>query len=673
MYCAKCGKELREGARFCAFCGQPTRTAVPPALPPPPDDTLYFGPETPQTPAPPPQVSYKPPPEHTPPSPPASYTPPPVYKPPAAPPGYSPPPYRPPAPLDQPLSPPPAEATQKKRLPLSAPVPRWLGILFGSLAALALIAALFLLLDPLKLHLWARLTGRYDAVATVMPADTQMYVSIDLLNLSPERLSRLQRTFADAVNQSQGANDLDQEIENLRRDLQDEWDINLETDILSWIGQYAGIGLRKVRFNNYGEPESADILAAFEVRNQANADAFLQKLINTWEEKEDVFFRESSYQNALIYELRPDYGEPIALARAGNMLFVGNGAKVVQQGIDAQGQNNLWEQALFQKTVEALPANRGVTLFVTAALADAFVEANDAGRRTLSKQGLDAMALAVSLIDEGIRLDNATVYNAATMSQAMADMRRSRPANVARILPANTVAFLSGTRPDLVWQVLRDAMRSTFGDESFNEAMAAFADEFGFDLNRDFFPLLNGDWAFVLVPSPEGAFARQTRIELGGAMLLQTSDANALNRLVEDAADTLGQWMDLESSRQNGRTVYELLNYDATPTYAFGMDGNYLAIATSASETGLASSGGGLERAGKYQQLWRAFPRGLTPMLYLDVAALVDIIGSGLTGYERDSFAEVEPFLRPITAVAGASKHDETTSQQTMIIFITMK
>ncbi len=674
MYCAKCGKELRSGAKFCAFCGQPTgevRTAVPPATPPQ-DDTLYFGPETPQTPAPPPQISYTPPQAHTPPAPPHSYAPPPAYKPPAAPPGYAPPPYKPPATPYQPFSPPPAESPQKKRLPLSAPVPRWLGVLFGSLAALVLIAALFLLLDPLKLHLLARLTGHYDAAATVMPADTQVYVSIDLLNLSPERLSRLQRTFAEATDQA-GSNDLDQEIDNLRQDLQDEWDINLETDIFSWIGQYGGIGLRKVRFNNYGEPESADILAAFEVRNQANADAFLQKLINTWEGKENVSFRESSYQNALIYEMKPDYGEPVALARAGNMLFVGNGARVVQQGIDAQRQNNLWEQELFQKMVEALPANRGLTLFITAALADALAEANDAGKRALSKQGLEAMALSVGLIDEGIRLDSAVVYNVANMSKPMAEMQQSQPANVDRILPVDTVAFLAGSRLDLAWQVSRDAILTSIDEEWFNEAMAAFSDEFGFDLDREFFPLLNGDWAFVLVPSRENAFARESGIELGGAMLLQTSDANTLNRLVENAADTLGQWTDVESSRQGGRTVYEVLGYDATPVFAFGMDGNYLTLASSVDEVGLASAGGGLDKASKYQQLWRAFPRGLTPMMYLDVTALVDIIGSGLTGYDRDEFAEVEPFLQPITAVAGASKHDETTSQQTIILFIDLK
>jgi hypothetical protein len=42
MYCAQCGKEIRDTAKFCPFCGQTTGTAAPPPAAPQ-DDALQDG------------------------------------------------------------------------------------------------------------------------------------------------------------------------------------------------------------------------------------------------------------------------------------------------------------------------------------------------------------------------------------------------------------------------------------------------------------------------------------------------------------------------------------------------------------------------------------------------------------------------------------------------------
>lgn len=639
MYCPSCGKEVRDTAKFCAHCGRPMLT--PPPAVPEPEATTYL-PEQHSEPPPPPPI-YAPPP---------AYTPPPAYQP------YSPPPEQPPG---------------KQRR--SFAVPRWLLILGGGLAALLLLGGLFLWLDPFNLNLFGRLTGRYDAIAEAMPADTQLYMSVNLLNLNQARLEKLQNTFTDAADQtgdSSDFNELERELDDLLQEIENEWGITFAEDIQPWIGQYAGVGIRRVRFDSYGEPESGDILAAIEVRNTVEADAFLRKLTNAWEENENVTVAESTYQDVLIYELDEEYSDPIAFARSGNIIYIGNGVRAIRQGIDAQKRDSLAQQETFRQTIQTLPGERGLTFYVTAGLADDFAQATDAGRRVFSRQGLTAVAMTLTLIDEGIRLDAATGYDPANLSAAVSNLHQYKPTKVDNLLPANTIGYLSGSRPDLLWQIWRDAMIEVTSRADFNEAMDYFEDEYGFDPDKEFFPLLNGMWTIALVPSRDGVFAREMGVDLGGALLLQTSDPNAMNKLADDFADALEQWTEVNSRTRSGQTVYEVMD-GSTPLFAYGLDGAYLTFASGYDEVGLVSAGGGLDKAEKYRQALRVFPRGLTPYLYLDVTALLDALNSGLTGYELDDFVEVEPLFRPITAVAAASKTSENITQQTIILFVDLK
>jgi hypothetical protein len=403
-----------------------------------------------------------------------------------------------------------------------------MNILAGVLFGLFFLTALFLFIDPFNLNIYGRITGRYDAIAAAMPADTQVYVSVNLLNFNQERLARLQRTFDNASQEAASANEYDElnrELDQFLEELEEEWDLRFDNDVLPWIGQYAGLGVYNMRFNQFGFPERGDILAAIEVRQTAEADAFLSKLIAGWERNEGGRFIETIHQNVTIYEL-DRRSDSIAFARSGSVMYIGGSAAAIRQGINAQRGQNLAASSSYRQTVQSLPGDRGVTAYFTADLADDAARTMQGSRRIFSRQGVTAMAVTLTLVDEGLRLDSTVLYEPDNMSQTMAEIQQAGAADVAGLLPANTIGYLSGSRPDLLWALWRDSLIDTFGQADFNESMRAFEDTFGFDPDKDLFPLLDGDWAVVLVPGNEGFLAEDGEINLGWAILLETCEVS---------------------------------------------------------------------------------------------------------------------------------------------------
>ncbi|MBK7181286.1 MAG: hypothetical protein IPH82_29595 [Chloroflexi bacterium] len=111
-------------------------------------------------------------------------------------------------------------------------------ILVGVLGGLFVLVAAFVLLDPFNLNLFGRLSGDYDAVAAAMPADVDVYVGVNLLNVNQERLTDLQTTFQNAAAGTNAENEMDtatNDLEDLQQELENDFGMTLEVmSCLDW-------------------------------------------------------------------------------------------------------------------------------------------------------------------------------------------------------------------------------------------------------------------------------------------------------------------------------------------------------------------------------------------------------------------------------------------------------
>lgn len=658
MFCGHCGKTVNDSSKFCPSCGKSTATSLPPV---PQEKRTHRLSDA--------EIAAAQPPVQA-----TGHVAPGQYVPPAA--GAPPPPpagdwYQPPSQQADPSSPTPA-AGSKKKFPAS------LMIIVGAVGGLITLCLIFFLIDPFNLNILGRMTGGYDAVAAAMPVETTAYTSINLLGLGTdrERLEKLQTAFEDASSgSSSDFDDVSDEFNDIFDEIENEWDIKLPDDIESWMGQYAGVGLVDASFDRYGELDDADWLVAIEVRDKEAADAFLENLIEAIEDNENVRFDDGDYNGVTIYEKDAGW-DNFALARSGNMLFIGNDNRTVESGIDAQSGDALADDDAYREAVGQLPDDRLVTAYIGPQLADDMIRAADDISRVETDM-LYGSAYAFTLTDAGIQLDTIITYNKSELSEAQtALLQADYKVKLDEMLPADTLAYYGGHHINLAWLVWDEFMNDALGSGDYNEAIDMFDDEFNIKPD-EFFALLNGEWNMAVLPSSDSIWSIETGIDLGGVWITDISNAEEMLKISDDFNDVMeDEGFYVYEDMRGDITVYEVEDdYDGADQLAFySIDDDHLIVATSEDEwDAVTGDGDKLVSNDVYKSAISALPRGMQPTIYANITDLVNVIEGGLTGYERDDFEEISGWFEPITAVVAASQSDTNQTHQTIIVFIDTK
>ncbi len=83
------------------------------------------------------------------------------------------------------------------------------------------------------------------------------------------------------------------------------------------------------------------------------------------------------------------------------------------------------------------------------------------------------------------------------------------------------------------------------------------------------------------------------------------------------------------------------------------------------------SKQGKLSDDDRYKQTWSEFPRGMTPVLYVNLEALLDTIRADLPRDDRGDFDETAVLFAPITVIAMATETGNSDmGRQTILLFI---
>ena len=538
-------------------------------------------------------------------------------------------------------------------------------------------AALVAWFDPFDWNLIARITGTYDAAAEAVPADAEIYIGLDLLQLQSADANRVFRAFAEANPESPFSSS-EEFLDSLDQELGDE--ISFSEDILSWVGQYVGVGIYDFQFTDSGDVETAEFIFAAAIRDRAAAEAFSRVLQQRVTDEIGGALQTSDYGGATIY-FAPSFQEDgIAFTIQRGMFLISTSADNLRASIDAMTGESFMDTEDFRNLSGELPDGGLIKAFVRSSLVDSFTEQINtglvAGFGTSSSFLWEVGALSFSFVPEGLRLDTVVIFDreaAGEVQQQVIDSFSEAVSIDARV-PQNTLLLLAGRRLDLNFAMMKAQFRDADQGQDFEEAMNAFADEFGFHPETDLLAHLDGEYAIALVPSTDG-FLAANDINLGLELLFETSNPAGLAPVLEALERLFVSELGVspDSIEIDGQVIQQVADPFGGEFLAYALTEDLLLLTTSARLAGDVISGGSSLRDNPtYQAAWESFPGGIRPVLYLDVENLAGTIREGLAEEDLEFFGETFPgVLGPITRIVMGNQFTGANTQQaTLIIFV---
>ena len=549
-----------------------------------------------------------------------------------------------------------------------------LGIVAGVIVlAICAIAVVFALIDPF--HIVARLTGRYDPIADALPADTSIYMSIDFARLMTEETNRIVEAFANAA-EAVDLGDTGSLLEELEDSLEESLDLTFTDDVLPWMGQYVGLSFSGLDLGYVDEP-SGDLIFLIEVRNRKKADEFLVKLVDNFRQ-EDFEIDEIEYRGVNIYEHQAEYEfERFAIGRSENLLIITTGIELVKDSVDAMKGNSLADTIEYDEFVNALPKDRAISFFINTNILETFQDTYEEllpGFEEYQSQQLQMfrwMAGSFTTIESGIQMDFIVAYDEASITADQLSILEEAYLGdgLAQFFPEETIFYFTGARLDLVWENLRESMLMTSDASDFEESMDLFDDEFGFNPDKDLFPILDGQWSIGLLHTLDGYMAEELGIPLGLMILIESGDNDRLKDITEKISEGFAYSGigEIHQYQSGDLTLYDVEDpYEEAVLFTFGAGEGHFLLSTDpdnledafSRQTSLADN----------EMFMDAFPEEMRPVMFIDMSALFYIIEDQLILTDDFEEFDVLEVLRPLKAISGASTPYQDGQVQTRIL-----
>jgi hypothetical protein len=547
------------------------------------------------------------------------------------------------------------------------------GALVICIAAIVIIALIF---DPWGIV--SRLTGKYDPIAQAAPPETQMLMNVNLLQIQSKDLVDLINIFVQAAGEEPYA-DIMALMDEMEEDIEPETEIIFSEDILPWLGQFAGLGMKDFKFGEYFETE-LDFFVIVEVRNKKKADEFLLKVMDEMRQENDENFLEETYERATIYELDTEYeGDRFAFVRSGSLLILSNRSEVIKEVIDASKGDSIADTEAYQQAVSELPKDRLLTFFMDLSFLESFYENLELPTDLESGAEMDMLAgigMSISAVEVGLQMDYIIAYNLDQMTEeqiASMQMEAGEPMT-ASLFPQETYIYMASENLDQSLEGLQEGLLGVVEEEEIEEAMELFEEQYGINPQTDLFPYLDGEWALGILESSQGMLAEQLGIPLNLMLVIESSDQDALLSAAEKIADSLentGQF-DVLQTESNGIQLFELRDpiYQET-AFGYAVKDNILFISfdTWAIED-VYGDRVSLDQYSRYKDGWEAFPKDMRPIMYIDVEGILRFLTEELGELSLAEEEDVAGF-KPIKTVELAARIiDENLLHAAMIIFI---
>ncbi len=525
-----------------------------------------------------------------------------------------------------------------------------LGVVVAVVAAIAVVAAV------------RASFGDRMATASALPPETAVYLSVDLEGMA--RFDRVIATF-DEVTEEAGMEPGTDVLDFIDEMVLGEFGLSTD-DFEPWIGRDVGIAVLDLDLGVQGIASGiAPVVVAASVRDEAEADAFMPKMVAAME-RQDMIVRTDSYGELALWVAEPDpdgftVGAPVVMGRSGDMMLLATDRDALERAVDAQDGDSLREAEHFEDLVGDLPDDRALTFYLgpdaLSSLTDLFSDPElgipeQAAELEEAIAGFRGLAMALTIDDAGVRLDAVQAY---AEGEEPAVGVQSGSDRIADALPADTFAYF-GIGPwnvEAAWSQLQDALEAAGAMQD----LALFEEELGIDVERDVVAALTGELGLGLFASPGGLFTELGGPPVGGMLLLGLADPEAaaatldrLNRLVGDAGLAVDEDDGMFSVSPDGQN-----------SIVYGIRGELFAVGTDGDAVrGLGGDGDRLVDGELWADTRDALDTGGPPLLFVDIGAALDAF---------DAPPDVRGQLAPLRAVAAAA---ESSGERTRATFMAL-
>lgn len=552
-----------------------------------------------------------------------------------------------------------------------------LGVLGGALViCLVAVVIIVLVFDPWGIV--SRLTGKYDPIAQAVPPETQMFINVNLLQLQSKDFLGLVNTFAEAAGE-EAYDDIMAMVDEMEETVDPDAEITFSKDILPWLGQFAGLGIKEINIGDFFETDM-DFYLIVEVRNKKKADEFLVKVMDEMRQEYDEGFNEETYERATIYELDTEYeGDRIAFTRSGSLFILSNRSDAVKDVIDASKGESMADTDEYQQIVSELPKDRLVTFFMDLNFVESLYEGMDLPPSIQASdqlQMIEGMGMSISAVDVGLQMDYILAYNLDNMTEeqiATMQIDFDEPMT-ASFFPKETFLYMTSEHLDRSLTAFQEGIPGTIEEEELDEAMEIFEEQFGINPFTDLFPYLDGEFALGIFESSEGMLAEQYDVPLGLLLVIESSDQEALLNAAQKVAEALentGQFYVLQTESNNIQ-FFELIEYfSEQTTFVYAVKDNILFVSLDAgSIEDVYGDRVSLDQYSRYKDGWEAFPKDMRPVMYIDIEGIYQLVTEEMDELSQRE-AEDAAFFTPIKTIeVGTRIIDEDMQHGTMIIFI---
>jgi hypothetical protein len=497
------------------------------------------------------------------------------------------------------------------------------------------------------------------AIAKVIPDDAYMAAFISTDEKKWEKLKQFGTPEAQKV--------FEKTLKDMQQDLVTKNKVDVDKDLKPWVGNLM------VAMMPSADPKQPEVLMAVAIKDKVSALNFANKM----KSEAKVKSTETDYKGIKVTEIMDENGKKATYTAVlkDAYLVVGGDKKVVEQAIDTfKGEPSFATKPeaaqLLGKTNDVENAVARVYLPDYAGFVKVVMSQSPNAKptpETLERlKQVKSMVGAVGIDNVGMRLKGSVVVD-----PKIAMEYKPTPGKVVAQFPAQTFALMSGANINHYWQQISAQSKDDPEIKKFVEMMRGGMQMAGFDLDKEVFGWMDGEFALGMMPVEQGLLAQAG---FGGALVFDTSDrktAEATFAKLDTMAKTQGG-LPVGQRDVNGKKITEWQTPQGALLGHGWLDDNTVFIAMGdplvTAMTGTPSPS--LEAADAFKAVTSSLPKNNLGYFYMDMEKTMALVNKVMLVSQRQTMPpETAAVLNSIKGFGGTSVAvDKTTSQFEMVM-----
>jgi len=521
-----------------------------------------------------------------------------------------------------------------------------------------------------------------DPIVSVVPNSSMVYMGVDLSQTQSENFGEIITVIQELADEDTGKT----MAESLDKLMQDELKMSFTNDVAPWVGRYGALVITEGDFAS----EDVKMMFILETRNKGKTDEFLTKFVAALEKEQGMEFEQSESNGIAFYtdKANSTYDDDMVIARNGKFIYLANSQDTILASVNLQKSDSLGSLQSYKDGVAVLPKARLATVYMNGntlaeGLSSFFSDVYGPGyasyMENITTAGLSGMAMSLSVEEEGLRMDTASIYDETKISEYQKEVLATDylAPKADALLPEDTFFFMgsNASRAPGNYTKVDNPLYSSDMEESFD----MLEQQLGINV-RELFDLFGNEVALALGPADDGLFAEAAEVKIGFTILAGTTNEagfvawfdNALNKVFTqnmyteyDISETkIGEYDLKQLNLPNGS--------ESVAAFIYGADNGYFVLGTSPSmlESGFSGTKT-LANNETYRQTWAAFPEGSVPYLYVNVTEFMNFLADNAGAFGGSDIVDVQKKLQKIPVVALSMNNTTGYVQSvTMIVFI---